>query len=620
MAKKGFDAEALKKHQFWIGLGVFALLWILAVVMVKVNATDAKKKAWEEAKGKVSSAQQKGPKTVAYQIPWNKHGERFKKHKDVIWREAWDIQKDMYFWPADMPESAKPKYFDDYFAPLQRDGSPNITEDYNNRSAFAKDWYPSQFPVLTTYNEPAEYLGGFYAIFPMQQWDRSRPPTREEIWLAQEDFWVRREMLFMIREAMDSMAVLKDVTPPQTAAEKLPEGIVGKKVFRNANWELTLLFERDETGRSYLVSDRSTIKNVSPTGRTLVLAHPKTNKGLPFLLTQNFGRSRAPLDIAGEPLPGGSSAPLGKKYRTTPVDVTKPFEVMQILAWENAPIRRIDRLELGLQSHRTVTTQLKMNEVLKNLDPEPEGEAAATDTSSTGSSDSPMGPAPGPGMGGPPGMGGAVAPTNATRVNQINRDRYIQVTPQCRHLPIAMRLIVEQSHIHDVLAAVANSRLRIQITQVLMVHAPDAKRGVSGAEALGPGGGGIAGGYGGGRMGGAGGAAAPPMGGGYTGSDDELGRGSARMGGGSGMYGMGGYGGFPNRPSMPPGLGLGGFGGMGEGGGLAGPTGSATTVAYQDTAHLVELSIYGIATLYNRFPPKPPKAEAAGETPTTTSP
>src|SRR5581483_10666614 len=67
-------------------------------------------------------------------------------------------------------------------------------------------------------------------------------------------------------------------------------------------------------------------------------------------------------------------------------------------------------------------------------------------------------------------MGGGGAPTDGTRINKIDRQRYIYVTPQCKHLPIAVRLIVDQSHINDVLTAVSNSRLRIQITQVTLNH------------------------------------------------------------------------------------------------------------------------------------------------------
>src|SRR5262249_61622859 len=54
-----------------------------------------------------------------------------------------------------------------------------------------------------------------------------------------------------------------------------------------------------------------------------------------------------------------------------------------------------------------------------------------------------------------------------TPINKVNRVRYLAVTTTtsnnstltiARHLPIAMRLIVDQSHVHDVLTAVANSR------------------------------------------------------------------------------------------------------------------------------------------------------------------
>ncbi|MFO0845348.1 MAG: hypothetical protein U0797_23685 [Gemmataceae bacterium] len=482
MAKKGVDAEALKKHHFWILLGGFAVLWLVAVVLAKVTAADAKKKAWTEAKTKIDGALKAGPKTEAYQKPWNEHGEKFSKHKDVIWKDAWNQQYRMYSWPDVMPDNARPTYPDDYFAPHNNPGGPftNITLDQNNRNAFKRDWYPTQFPPLLNFCEPAEFNGGFLAIFPMQQWDTRGTPTREEIWLAQEDFWVRREMLFMIREAMDAMAWLKDVTPKEVLAkeqerlkkkEKPADGVELKRVFRNSNWELTLLFERDQAGRTYVIRPDSTIKNVNPNNRTLMLAHPKSTRGLPFRLAQNL--ATAPLEISGEPLAGGTETQLKREYKTTPVDVTKPFDVVQELAWENSPIRRIDALSLAHHSHRTILAPLKVNEDMKKLDPDPEPEAAAT-PSGEGGGGGMMSMLPPPGAGGGlDGKGGVGGPADATPVNRIDRARYVQVTPQCRHLPVAMRLVVEQAHVHDVLAAVANSRLRIQITQATVTHAPD---------------------------------------------------------------------------------------------------------------------------------------------------
>jgi hypothetical protein len=96
--------------------------------------------------------------------------------------------------------------------------------------------------------------------------------------------------------------------------------------------------------------------------------------------------------------------------------------------------------------------------------------------------------------------------------------------------------------------------------------------------------------------------------GGGTGSSDG---GEGERGGGSmpGGYGMG----FPSRPTMPGMMRGGGLGGPGVGEGMPGMAGPGMPGAggaaergstFTDTAHLVELSIYGIAALYERFPPR----------------
>lgn len=619
MAK--MDKEALKKNLFWILLGVFCVLWIGAVVVVKMAADDKKKKDWEGAKGGIEGALSKGPKTEAYLKPWQEHGQKFRNHKDVIWKQAWDQQRDMYTWPESMPVSVRPEYPGDSFAsPRDAAGKGDPIVDQNNRSRFKTDWYYEQFGGLEQVVFPAEFLGGFYGVFPVQVWDRSATPTGEEIWLAQEDYWVRRELLYMIRQAMDSVALLKDVTPADK--EKLPDGIVGRRLFRNANWELNLLFEKGRDGRSLIVSDQSTIKNVNRGERTQVLAHPKTNKGLPFRLIQN--RSVAELRIAGEPLPFGASTALKQKYAVAPVDLGQPFQVEQVLDWEISPVRRIDALALGRHSHRTVTSGLKVNEALKKLEPvEEEAAPGGGPPGSPGSMPPGMMMPPGgsPGSGpppgyGPPGMGsgmgsGAAALLDATRVNKINRQRYMALTPQCKHLPIGLRMIIDQSYIHDILSTVSNSRLRIQITQVTAHHARDVNRNALGAPgvpgATGPGGSptgypGAPGGSPSGYPGTAGGSPPP----GYSGAP------TAAPGSGPGP---GGYQGMPGR-SMPPGMMLPGrtfMPGMVNDGARGGP--AETTSQFVDNARLVELSIYGIASLYERYPPRPAAETSPGAPP-----
>jgi hypothetical protein len=87
---------------------------------------------------------------------------------------------------------------------------------------------------------------------------------------------------------------------------------------------------------------------------------------------------------------------------------------------------------------------------------------------------------------------------------------------------------------------------------------------------------------------------------------------------------MGGLGGLTRRFSMGGyGRGGGGDGDPGMGGmGMAGPGGTGGSTegvsTFQDTARLIELSVYGVASLYERFPPKP--KQDGGTTPAPTTP
>src|SRR5690606_21544126 len=126
------------------------------------------------------------------------------------------------------------------------------------------------------------------------------------------------------------------------------------------------------------------------------------------------------------------------------------------------------------------TAGLKVNEELKKLEPAPD--AAEGGTGEGGAGPGAAGPSTGgtgeagkegvPGRVAGPGGAGASA-GDATRVNKIPRKRYMHVTPQTRHMPVAMRLVVDEAHIHDVLAAVSNNRMRIQVTQVVAHHVAD---------------------------------------------------------------------------------------------------------------------------------------------------
>jgi hypothetical protein len=650
MAK--LDKEVLIKHRFWISLGLFALIWLVGIIVVQVTGDDKKKKDWEEAKKSVENVQKQGVKTKEWQKPWNAHGKQFSDQKDKIWKVAWDKQADIYEWPEGMP--VVPLYPDDRFG-------PDPESDVINRSRFRTVLYPQEVSDLKARNIifPADFAGSFDTVFPSQTWDGSNPPTREEIWLAQENFWVRREMLGIVKETLDSIRWFHEVKLDEKdkEKEKLPPG-AQRRIFRNANFQLNLLLVKPDRGRGLIISDKSTIKNISVTKNTQPLATPGSNHGLPFQLRQ--GSSQFPLLIAGEPLAYEKEVELKRTYSTEPVDLEKPFAVAQVFVWENSPIRRVESLELSWHSHRTITSGLKVRDDLKNLDPDPKddtppasGGGASSGVMAGSGSGAPGGSAGAPGPGsagvgagigkGGDGRGGSGETEDKTRINGISRNRYMHVTPQCRHLPIGMRLILDQAHIHDFLTSVANSPLRIQITQVSLVNmskrvAPPTERGndtESGSGPEGPGGPGspLAGGPGagggaprppGGK--GSGSMMGPPGGKGFSGSAPPAGMaGTGAPGGGSdsrgggvrGRYGQSqrGYGGGgPAGAGVGGGIGLGGAGRpggpgpgrpLGPGGAAGGGPDTANKSTAQDTASLVELTVYGIASLYERFPPKP---------------
>src|SRR5205085_7495160 len=149
---------------------------------------------------------------------------------------------------------------------------------------------------------PRGVKGGVRANGGPNELEKERPPPREEIWLAQEDFWVKRELLNTIKDALDAVRKMswKEV-------KDLPAGVVSRYRFRNesAGWELDLLIEQGEGkgARQLVIGKGSEIKNIHPSRRIQALANPRTAKPLAFLLRQ--GPATATLKIEGEPLPWG---------------------------------------------------------------------------------------------------------------------------------------------------------------------------------------------------------------------------------------------------------------------------------------------------------------------------
>jgi hypothetical protein len=524
------DKEALLKHNFWIVLGTFALVWVIAFLTIRFAAggtTAALRKNFDDSQKSIDNALKSHPKNKeTYIDPWDKQAALYKGIKNEVWKQAFDLQnaKGNQFatWPALGADRPAPKELDYPSAQVKGENINSYLRQYQTTL------YPEQFKYklrdgsmvsLDQLVAPIEFKGGtdgYKLLMAPTSDDTVSPPagpavpvpgpnasaarnisnfwgtdvrkvpTLEEAFLAQEDYWVKREMLQIIKAALDSSALMPVVRTKDKDGndDKKDTGFhrTDDKIdatFRNATWELRLVLEQKKDAANgnvtWVIGKDSTIKNVSASKRMLDL-----KKGARFRLRQG---TRTPDEFIfdGEMLAWNSEpARLGKVIdQIKNVDLSEPFDVQQVFDWESSPIKRVDDLRTAYSSHRTANVALKPGlDFPVQAQANPVGGPSPAPGPAPGPGPTTRGrPAPGPGgdrrpgpgpgpAPGPGGEGVAAVDTSVTDRHGILRNRYVHVTKECRHLPIALTLIVDQAHIHNVLIAVANSRLRIQTTQI----------------------------------------------------------------------------------------------------------------------------------------------------------
>ncbi len=169
------DKEFLLKHRFWIALGAYALLWLLLLIMLPVmvgSSAAAAKKTYDDATASVKKINSppgpNGKKGDFANDAWiaplkDKEGE-LKKRKEVVWKAAWDTQKDLMTWPADpkgtfhLDRDLKDAYFLD---PIP---------DPAARKRYADTLYLPQFAEFKDAIAPAYYNGDYMTLLRPVQW------------------------------------------------------------------------------------------------------------------------------------------------------------------------------------------------------------------------------------------------------------------------------------------------------------------------------------------------------------------------------------------------------------------------------------------------------------------
>jgi hypothetical protein len=439
-----------------------------------------------------------------------------REKKNEVWADGWDAQKDMMTWPDTLEGwRAKYPYFGDDIDPYDLDRFPT---EYDRQ--LSDVWRAANPLALDGKSGCVQFLGGFASLTKLDVKFKNLLPTKEDIWLAQEDLWVKRELLRIVGDANDAAGHFTELAGAGGARGQPAAKDSHRKRYRSPFWEIDLALTRNGRGRWAM---RGTLKNITqhrlPLGMEFwILLEPDKGKG-----------AQAPSSTAwfvdGEPLGPGQSTPLPMLELQESLTVAGLFGIEQIMTWLTAPIKRVDQLSVDASSSRTADQELVGPSWLSR------------------------------------------PPATAMTKNGLGILRYVDVTPQVRHMPVGMAVIMDEDQIPLFLAAFANSKLRMQTLQCHWRHTREKIQG--------------------------------PV---EEASDDPVLRKLAQQGkaelreGPTNIYGKGlgrtapratgGKGGQGRRP--PPNTGA--------------PSRPAAT--QEEEMSLVELAAYGVASLYERYPPR----------------
>jgi hypothetical protein len=332
-------------------------------------------------------------------------------------------------------------------------------------------------------------------------WSQTLPPNLEEAWIAQEDFAVKRELLLAIGAAIKSAARLEPGPAGFWQSVGTDDTPTSEEVKRyrchNNHWELDLLLKKTGPNGSWvLVRTESTLRNVDLDRRPLNVSSTKDERNPDSMLQfrvlrqSDKGDRSVLLEIQSETLAWGASIKLSTPRKVDPNNPAPPKandppeempfvapddikEIDQVLDWESSPIRIIEDLRIGCApalGQRLADIPLKAGFGFEKREEDkpatpPQTNAGSSPSNPSGSNASGSGPRS---VGGPPGgPGGAAAMTvSATDINRLDRNRYLHVTEQSRHLPFGMALIIEKNQVPEILAALANTPLKVQLIQI----------------------------------------------------------------------------------------------------------------------------------------------------------
>jgi hypothetical protein len=470
MAKLQIDKETLIKHRFWIMIGVIAFLMLIATSWLGTGVADelqVLKNQITEHRSKLRDKSQShllGDQEIA--VLKNKQ-EVLAKRKGIVWEEAYNLQN-----PPGDPFLVWPKYVEKEFADIAfgYEFDPKFVNDYVRKDSYYAQFDDGKGPGIEhgianifkvevagkpkpdpKAKEPAKDAGKEIIIDPVLfkgGWQNvirhvkaspgwNTAPTFEEVWLAQEDYWVQRELLRALKQANDTVghfvpvegAGKADTTKEEIARQRFINGGGNRDM---ATWQLDLsLITRGP--KFHLVGKITNIgRRKQALGKIYFFVRVNRNETLKPIV----------LEVQGEELGIGKdwkidSPPLEFSFKPDGV-----YSVDQIFDDTTSPIRRIDQIAMYRLAHRVYQPALKKAKFSEKL----AGTAAARDD---------------------------LKPDEAAEErteNGLARARYFDNTDQVRRIPFGVVAIVDQAYIPEILTTLSNSKLRFQTTQVNLQH------------------------------------------------------------------------------------------------------------------------------------------------------
>lgn len=291
------NKESLKKHHFWLLVGVVPILVIAAVFMFRSGSAKAvaeRQKLIDDAKKGVTAAQG-AVKSEGDILKEEAETGVFTKAETALAGVNWyrqigygdetrkfhDASKNLYSWPDD----PKLRRFN-YARPQQEAGLeksiPWAPESKDSAAQSPRNWKPLKFgePIPNADDEyaafiskpvyigayeqmaerltPTQFTGGWQSVLrhvdgaddtqSRRGWGPTTPQS-DVLWLALEDMWVQRGVIEALRSVNVDLAQLKKV-PNVTVPERPDPGTPGRnrpattwQAFQNGQWRVEFAFE-----------------------------------------------------------------------------------------------------------------------------------------------------------------------------------------------------------------------------------------------------------------------------------------------------------------------------------------------------------------------------------------